>query len=107
MCRSQALLTGIGQQAAGLTVGMNHQAVSQLRRRYEATGWQAALTEVPRRGGPPQVDGAQRAAVTALACTNQKQVQRLCECGQLAASKQPYNKEYPRGGHLPVATFAS
>ena len=70
--RAQALLalaTGIGQQAAGKAVGLGRQAVSKVRRRYEAAGWQAALAEAPRSGGPPQVDGPQRAAVTALACT--------------------------------------
>ena len=70
--RAQALLalaTGIGQQAAGLAVGLSRQAVSKLRRRYEAAGWQAALAEAPRSGGPPHLDGPQRAAVTALACT--------------------------------------
>ncbi|AMJ66451.1 hypothetical protein AXW84_14200 [Hymenobacter sp. PAMC 26628] len=58
-----ALATGIGQQAAGQAVGRSRQAVSQVRRRYEAAGWQAALAEAPRSGGPPH------AAVTALACT--------------------------------------
>lgn len=70
--RAQALLalaTGIGQQAAGKTVGLSRQAVSRLRRRYEAAGWQAALTESPRSGGPRRFDGSQRAALTALACT--------------------------------------
>jgi transposase len=70
--RAQALLalaTGIGQQAAGQAVGLGRQAVSKVRRRYEAAGWQAALAEAPRSGGPLQVDGPQRAAVTALACT--------------------------------------
>ena len=70
--RAQALLalaTGIGQQAVGLAVGLGRQALSQVRRRYEAAGWQAALAEAPRSGGPRRVDGAQRAAVTALACT--------------------------------------
>lgn len=70
--RAQALLalaTGIGQQAAGQAVGLSRQAVSKLRRRYEAAGWQTALAEAPRSGGPPHVDGPQRAAVTALACT--------------------------------------
>ena len=64
-----ALATGIGQQAAGQAVGLSRQAVSKVRRRYEAAGWQAALAEAPRSGGPPHVDGPQRAAVTALACT--------------------------------------
>ena len=71
--RAQALLalaTGIGQQAAGQAVGLSRQAVSQVRRRYEAAGWQAALAEAPRSGGPPHVDGPQRAALTALACTS-------------------------------------
>ena len=70
--RAQALLalaTGIGQQAAGRAVGLGRQAVGQVRRRYEAAGWQAALAEAPRRGGPPRVAGPQRAALTALACT--------------------------------------
>ena len=70
--RAQALLalaTGIGQQAAGQAVGLSRQAVSKVRRRYKAAGWQAALAEAPRSGGPPHVDGPQRAAVTALACT--------------------------------------
>lgn len=70
--RAQALLalaTGIGQQAAGQAVGLSRQAVSQLRRRYEEAGWQFALAEAPRSGTPPRFNGAQRAAVTALACT--------------------------------------
>ncbi|WP_345110035.1 helix-turn-helix domain-containing protein, partial [Hymenobacter algoricola] len=70
--RAQALLalaTGIGQQAAGQAVGLSRQTVSQLRRRYDEGGWQAALSEAPRSGGPRRFDGPQRAAVTALACT--------------------------------------
>ena len=70
--RAQALLalaTGIGQQAAGQAVGLSRQAVSKVRRRYEEAGWQTALTEAPRRGGPRRFDGPQRAALTALACT--------------------------------------
>ena len=70
--RAQALLalaTGVGQQAAGQAVGLSRQAVSKVRRRYEEAGWQAALAEAPRSGGPPHFDGPQRAAVTALACT--------------------------------------
>ena len=70
--RAQALLalaTGIGQQAAGQAVGLSRQAVSQVRRRYEEAGWQAALAEAPRSGGPRRFDGPQRAALTALACT--------------------------------------
>ena len=64
-----ALATGIGQQATGQAVGLSRQAVSQVRHRYEASGWQAALAEAPRSGGPRRFDGPQRAALTALACT--------------------------------------
>ncbi len=70
--RAQALLalaSGVGQQAAGQAAGLSRQAVSQLRRRYEQGGWQAALAEAPRSGGPQRFTGAQRAALTALACT--------------------------------------
>ena len=70
--RAQALLalaTGIGQQAAGQAAGLSRQTVSQVRQRYAEGGWPAALAEAPRSGGPRRVDGAQRAAVTALACT--------------------------------------
>ena len=70
--RAQALLalaTGIGQQAAGHATGLSRQTVSQVRQRYAAGGWPAALAEAPRSGGPPRFDGAQRAALTALACT--------------------------------------
>ncbi|RZJ58156.1 MAG: helix-turn-helix domain-containing protein [Hymenobacter sp.] len=70
--RAQALLalaTGIGQQAAGQAVGLSRQVVSKLRHRYEEAGWQAALSEAPRSGGPRRFDGPQRAALTALACT--------------------------------------
>lgn len=42
--------------------------MSQLRRRYKQGGWQFAFAEAPRSGTPARFDGAQRAAVTALAC---------------------------------------
>ena len=43
--------------------------MSQVRQRYAAGGWPAALAEALRSGGPQRFDGAQRAALTALACT--------------------------------------
>ena len=70
--RAQALLAlarGIGQQAAGQAAGLSRQTVSQVRQRYAAGGWPATLAEAPRSGGPQRFDGAQRAALTALACT--------------------------------------
>ena len=51
------------------TAGLSRQTVSQVRQRYAEGGWQAALAEAPRSGGPQRFDGAQRAALTALACT--------------------------------------
>ena len=72
MRRAQALLAlarGIGQQAAGQAAGLSRQTVSQVRQRYAEGGWPAALAEAPRSGGPQRFDGAQRAALTALACT--------------------------------------
>ena len=65
----RALATGIGQQAAAQAAGLSRQTVSQVRQRYAEGGWQAALAEAPRSGGPRRFDGAQRAALTALACT--------------------------------------
>ena len=64
-----ALARGIGQQAAGQVAGLSRQTVSQVRQRYAEGGWQAALAEAPLSGGPQRFDGAQRAALTALACT--------------------------------------
>ena len=59
--RAQALLalaTGIGQQASGQAAGLSRQMVSQVRQRYAEGGWQAALAEAPRSGGPQRFDGA-------------------------------------------------
>jgi len=43
--------------------------VYNLKRRYEAEGLTAALTDKPRSGRPVRIDGTQRAKVTALACS--------------------------------------
>ena len=64
-----ALAAGQGQQQAADTAGLSRQTVSQLRQRYAQGGVAAALAEAPRSGGPRRFDGAQRAALTALACT--------------------------------------
>ncbi|WP_170865290.1 helix-turn-helix domain-containing protein [Hymenobacter psychrotolerans] len=68
--RAQALLAlaeGVGQAAAGRVAGVSRQTVAQVRQRYAAGG--VARAELPRSGGPARFTGAQRAAVTALACT--------------------------------------
>jgi transposase len=43
--------------------------VYNIKRRYETEGWKAALTDKPRSGRPIEIDGAQRARITALACS--------------------------------------
>jgi transposase len=43
--------------------------VYNLKQRYEQEGFDSALTDKPRSGRPVQIDGAQRAKITALACS--------------------------------------
>lgn len=43
--------------------------VYNVENRYLADGLQAALTDKPRSGRPPEIDGTQRAKITALACS--------------------------------------
>jgi putative transposase len=43
--------------------------VYNIKRRYQREGFEAALTEKPRSGKPPSIDGQQRAKITALACS--------------------------------------
>lgn len=43
--------------------------VYNIKRRYQKEGLEAALTDKPRSGKPPSIDGAQRAKITALACS--------------------------------------
>ena len=45
------------------------QTVYNVKRRYLAGGLQAALFDQPRSGRPIQLDGKQRARITALACS--------------------------------------
>jgi transposase len=45
------------------------QTVYNLKRRYLAGGLQAALFDRPRSGRPIEIDGVQRAKITALACS--------------------------------------
>ena len=45
------------------------QTVYNVKRRYLAGGLQAALFDQPRSGRPIQLDGKQRAKITALACS--------------------------------------
>ena len=45
------------------------QTVTNIKRRYRAGGLQAALFDQVRAGRPVEIDGGQRARITALACT--------------------------------------
>ena len=44
--------------------------VYNVKRRYETEGFEAALTDKPRSGRPVVINGAQRAKITALACSD-------------------------------------
>jgi len=43
--------------------------IYKIKRRYETDGLKAALTDKPRSGRPVEINGAQRARITALACS--------------------------------------
>jgi putative transposase len=50
------------------TLRISTQSVFNLKRRYLNGGLEAALYDQPRSGRPIEIDGSQRAKVTALAC---------------------------------------
>ena len=60
-----------GHQPADVAAALqvSRQTVYNVRRRYAGGGLQAALFDQPRSGRPVEVDGRQRAKVTALACS--------------------------------------
>ena len=51
------------------TLGLRTQTVCNIKRRYLEEGFDAALHDKPRSGKPPRIDGAARAKITALACS--------------------------------------
>lgn len=53
--------------ASALRVSL--QTVFNVKRRYLSEGFEAALFDQPRSGRPVRIDGAQRARITALACS--------------------------------------
>ena len=73
MVQRGRMLLRLAEGVSGYTVadelGCCAQTVYQVRRRYVEQGLATALGEAPRNGGPRRFDGAQRAALTALACT--------------------------------------
>ena len=50
-------------------LGISAGTVANVRRRFAAEGLEAALTERPRPGAPPRLDGKGEAVVIALACS--------------------------------------
>lgn len=48
---------------------VSRQTVFNIKRRYLCAGFDAALFDQPRSGRPIRIDGAQRAKITALACS--------------------------------------
>jgi transposase len=56
-------------------LGVHPSTVQRVRRRFAELGLDAALTDRPRPGAPPKLDGKQEAMVVALACTEPPQGQ--------------------------------
>jgi putative transposase len=52
------------------TLSCSVTTVYNVKQRYESEGFDAALTDKPRSGRPIEIDGAQRAKITALACSS-------------------------------------
>lgn len=69
--RATALLAldrGDTLQAVATTLGVDYNTVATWRDNYQRQGL-ACLHDAPRRGRPLQIDGLQRAQITALACS--------------------------------------
>lgn len=60
---------GLHPTTIAATLGVSVATVFNIKRRYLADGLDAALTDKPRSGKPPQIDGVARAKITALACS--------------------------------------
>ena len=60
-----------GQSPADIAplLQVSQQTVYNVKRRFRAGGLQAALFDQPRSGRPIEIDGQQRAKITALACS--------------------------------------
>lgn len=73
--RARALLAldeGATLQSTAALVEVNYNQVAKWRDRYHQDGL-ALLQDKPRSGRPPQIDGVQRARITALACSTPPQ----------------------------------
>ena len=60
-----------GQSPASISalLQVSHQTIYNVKRRFREGGLQAALYDQPRSGRPIEIDGTQRAKITALACS--------------------------------------
>jgi transposase len=73
--RAQGLLAldrGQSLQQVAIGVGVNYNTVAVWREGYKQDGL-ALLEDKPRSGRPPQIEGIQRAQITALACSTPPQ----------------------------------
>jgi transposase len=66
------LESDLGKSAAKVAdwVGVGHSTVERTRQRYAENGMEAALSDKPRPGAVPKLDGKQQAFVIALACSD-------------------------------------
>ena len=65
----QLLHRGERASAIAATLQVAPQTVFNIKRRYITDGLDAALVDRPRSGRPIEIDGEQRAKITALACS--------------------------------------
>jgi len=76
LCRARILnLLNRGRRPAEVaaTLEVSAQTVYNVKRRYLAGGLQSSLYDGPRAGRPVEIDGRQRAKITALACSTPPQ----------------------------------
>jgi transposase len=64
---------GDADQEIADDLGVHAGTVRRVRRRFAERGLDGALTDRPRPGAPPKLDGKQEAMVIALACTDAPQ----------------------------------
>lgn len=64
-----ALDRGQSLVAVAETLGINYNTVAAWRDAYQSEAKLKFLTDQPRSGRPPRIDGTQRAHITALACS--------------------------------------
>lgn len=61
---------GLGPRQVSKEVGVSESNVYTIRNKAKAHGWEVAVAEPKRSGRGPRIDGAVKAKITALACSN-------------------------------------